>query len=77
MGGQQMNKEQIGSLRMAITKVQALVKAVELSQRGFDTEESREVVQCMQTAHHLLESVYGELSRAQQTSEVFRPKFER
>jgi hypothetical protein len=67
-----MNKEQLGSLRMAIGKVQALIKAMELSQRGLGTEQSNEVAMCAQAAHQLLESVYQELSRAQKSAEVFQ-----
>lgn len=67
-----MNKEQLGSLRMTIGKVQALLKAMELSQRGLETEQSNEVATCAQVAHQLLESVYQELSRAQNTVEMFQ-----
>ena len=57
-----MNKQTLSSLGMKITKVQALIKAVELAQRGLTTEESKEVVLCMQAAHQVLESISSELS---------------
>lgn len=70
-GAANVNSEQIGALRMTIGK-QALVKAVELSQRGLNTDASRDIGMCMETAHQLLESVYEELTRAQQTSDIHR-----
>ena len=62
-----MDKQKLRSLRMNVTKVQALIKAVELSQRGLDTEESKDVALCMRAACHLLESVHGELTLAEKT----------
>ncbi|HJQ64390.1 MAG: hypothetical protein K0R53_638 [Burkholderiales bacterium] len=62
-----MDKQKLRSLRMNVTKVQALIKAVELSQRGLDTEESKDVALCMRAAYHLLESVHGELALAEKT----------
>lgn len=57
-----MDRQTLSSLTMRITKVQALLKAVELAQRGLATEESNEVALCMQAAHQLLESMSRELA---------------
>ncbi|MGQ0524523.1 MAG: hypothetical protein ACT4P8_12785 [Betaproteobacteria bacterium] len=59
-----MTKQMLSSLGMKITKVQALLKAVELAQRGLATDESKEVVLCMQAARQVLESISAELSEA-------------
>lgn len=70
-----MDTEGIASLCWAVTKVQALVKAVELSQRGLETEQSREIAMCMRAAHQELEWVHSELAReraAASTMRVFR-----
>ena len=42
-----MAASKIASLRMKITKVKALVKAVELAQRGRASEDSAEVEECV------------------------------
>lgn len=52
-----MTRSQIASLRIKITKIKALVKAVELAQRGHATEESAEVAECMQAVYHVLSSI--------------------
>jgi hypothetical protein len=51
---------------MKITKVKALVKAVELAQRGQATEESAEVVECMQAVYQVLGSIEDDVASEQE-----------
>jgi hypothetical protein len=67
-----MHNEALTSLCLTVMKVQALLKAVELSQRGLDTEQSSEIATCMQAAHQQLEWVYSELSRERAASSMLR-----
>lgn len=57
-----MTRSKIASLRMKITKVKALVKAVELAQRGQATEESAEVAECMQAVYQVLGSIEDDVA---------------
>jgi hypothetical protein len=61
-----MTRSKIASLRMKITKVKALVKAVELAQRGQVSEESAEVVECMQAVYHVLASIEDDVASEQE-----------
>jgi hypothetical protein len=67
-----MRNEALTSLCLTVMKVQALLKAVELSQRGLDTEQSKEIATCMQAAHQQLEWVYSELSRERAAPSMLR-----
>jgi hypothetical protein len=67
-----MRNDALTSLCLTVMKVQALLKAVELSQRGLDTEQSKEIATCMQAAHQQLEWVYSELSRERAASSMLR-----
>ena len=61
-----MTRSKIASLRMKITKVKALVKAVELAQRGQPSEESADVVECMQAVYHVLASIEDDVASEQE-----------
>ncbi|MGQ0750937.1 MAG: hypothetical protein ACT4PS_10420 [Betaproteobacteria bacterium] len=57
-----MTRSNIASVRMKITKVKALVKAVELAQKGRATEESAEIAQCMQAVYQVLASIEDDMA---------------
>jgi hypothetical protein len=69
-----MGASKIASLRMKITKVKALVKAVELAQRGRASEDSAEVEECMRAVYQVLGSIEDDVSSLQEAGPVARMK---
>ena len=67
-----MTASKIASIRMKITKVKALVKAVELAQRGRAAEDSTEIAKCMQAMYQVLGSIEEDVSSVQEAGSVAR-----